>query len=134
MSKFTYSELRFKLYEIIKPMFLNDTFVRIYEKNSKKYSGQEFETMLVSEKEKTTDFLEKLYNVKENPYKVSTLCRHTDAKLICCLYYRYWIVINLLATGSDNPNNSFLFKEDATNLDILKTLLIGWADGTNTII
>lgn len=134
MSKFTYSELRFKLYEIIKPMILNDTFVRIYEKNSKKYSNQEFEAMLVSEKEQTADFLEKLYNVKENPYKVSTLCRHVDAKLICCLYYRYWIVINLLAEGSDNSNNSFLFKEDTTNLDILKILLIGWADGTNTII
>ena len=132
--KFTYSELRFKLYEIIKPMFLNDAFVRIYEKNSQKYSNQELAFMLISEKEKTTDFLEKLYKTKENSHKVSTLCRHTDAKLICCLYYRYWIVINLLAAGSGNPNNSFSFKKDATNLDILKTLLIGWADGTNTII
>lgn len=132
--KFTYSELRFKLYEIIKPMFLNDAFVGIYEKNSQKYSNQELAVMLISEKEKTTDFLEKLYKTKENSHKVSTLCRHTDAKLICCLYYRYWIVINLLAAGSGNLNNSFSFKKDATNLDILKTLLIGWADGTNTII
>lgn len=115
-------------------MFLNDTFVRIYEKNSQRYNNQELVSMLISEKEKTTDFLENLYQIKENPNKISALCRHTDARLICCLYYRYWIVINLLASGSDNPDNSFLFKEDATNLDILKTLLIGWADGTNTII
>jgi len=133
METLTYSEIRYKLASIIRPIIENTTFKQIYESTAPKYSEDEMIELTLNRKKDTLDFLHDVCNaLSKSTSEIKSLMSKTDPEVICCFYYRYWVLINILKEGSNSATNQMVFYSDDKEM-FLKILLFGLAEGTSVV-
>ncbi len=107
MATVTFKELR----NIIAGLFeyiINDTMNDIYTSNVGKHSVDEWSDLIMSKRNETKNLLEQIFLATED--SLSELYLNSDPEIVCCLYLRYWNLINIVKLYSQfsqkHHNNS----------------------------
>lgn len=104
MENITYSQVRMRLAKIMKNVF-TDTFEKIYTSNCEKYSEHQLQELNKKLSEQVEDFAHNVYKNRNNISELNKLYSSVSSDIICCFYYRYWIIINLLRMSEQvSPN------------------------------
>ena len=104
MENITYSQIRMRLAKITKNMF-TDTFEKIYTSNCENYSERELQEINKSLSEEIEGFAHKVYENRNNTSELNKLYSSAGSDMICCFYYRYWLIINILRMSEQvSPN------------------------------
>lgn len=104
MVRITYSQIRMRLAKTTKNMFTT-TFEEIYSSNCEKYSEYQLQNINIRKSEEVEDFAHKVFKIKNNISELNKLYSSVSAEMICCFYYRYWTVTNLLRMSEQlSPN------------------------------
>ena len=116
MTRITYSQIRMRLAKITRNMFTT-TFEKIYTSNCEKYSEQQLQEINISKSEEVEDFAHKVYKIRNNISELNKLYSSVSSEMICCFYYHYWIVINLLRMSEQlSPNEQILVFDNDEDL------------------
>lgn len=85
-------------------------FIQKIATNLLKHSCEKMNAALSSE---IHEFTHNVYLNRNYSNKLNALYRSVNADIICCFYYRYWVVINLLQHSQQiSPNEKFAVEED----------------------
>lgn len=104
MDEITYSQIRMRLAKITRNMF-TDTFEKIYTANCKKYTEQKLQEINKKLSEEVEDFAHKVYENRNDTSELNKLYSTAGSEMICCFYYRYWLIINILRFSEQvSPN------------------------------
>lgn len=107
----THQQARFRLAEIIKPIF-NQKFVETVNLHLSDYNEAQIPEMLI----KNRCAVEQL--VDKEQYEGSS------SEILCCFYFRYWIAVNQLA--SENPLHKMGIPDN--DKDVLKFFLFDYIE------
>lgn len=126
MENITYSQIRMRLAKIMKNVF-TASFEKIYTQNCYKYNESQLQKMNIDLSSEIREFTHNIYLNRDRSNKLNALYRSVNTEIICCFYYRYWMVINLLKHSQQiSPNEKFAVEEDDEAL--LYQLLFDVAD------
>lgn len=126
MSKVTFKELR----NIISNLFrhiINNTMNDIYNANVGNHSEKEWSDLIISKRDETKDFLEQIFMATKD--SLSELYLNTDPVIVCCLYLRYWNLINIVEQHSHSPKNTITIPENEPAA-FMRILLFAIAEGS----
>lgn len=112
MENITYSQIRMRLAKIMKNVFTS-SFEKIYTKNCYKFTETQLRKMNSDLSNEIREFTHNVYLNRNYSNKLNALYRSVNVDIICCFYYRYWVVINLLQHSQQiSPNEKFAVEED----------------------
>lgn len=116
MDNITYSQIRIRLAKIMKYL-LTDSFSEIYKANCEKYSEAQIRKMNYDLSAELRKFTHDIYINRTNVDKLNSIYCSVKPEMICCFYYRYWVVINLLQSSQQiSPREKFAVEEDEENM------------------
>ncbi len=116
MENITYSQIRMRLAKIMKNVF-TATFEKIYTSNCKKYSEHQLQELNKKLSEEVEDFAHNVYKNRNNISELNKLYSSVSSDIICCFYYRYWMIINLLRMSEQvSPNEQMVVFDNDEDL------------------
>lgn len=112
MKLMTYSQIRKRLAAIMKNVFTQE-FESIYKATNGQYSEEQLIERNKKLSDEIRDFTHKVYEDRNDILKLNQLYSSVDPEIICCFYYRYWVIINLLQMSQKtSPNQKFAVEYD----------------------